>query len=169
MKLDAKLISVIISAATAGASLAYAFFQKKKLDDISDKLGRKIDEIANNADIDISEDIIERATEKAIEKKTAETAKLVHKQIEEEVSKKINAQYQDVKKDVTDELMAKVTQLDLDKLKDDVMKNSKDLVARKVESSMDSLLRDYKSQLNRIARAFTSGAGASNTDIFKFF
>lgn len=168
MKLDAKLISVVISAATAGASLAYAFFQKKKLDDISEKLGRKIDEIADNADIDISADIIERATEKAIEKKTAETANLVHKQIEEEVSKKVNAQYQDIKKEVTDELMVKVTQIDLDELKDDVMENSKELVAQKIESSMDSILRDYKSQLTRIAKAFTSGIGARSTDIFNF-
>lgn len=72
MKLNATAIAGLIFGAcgiiAAAVGIGYGIGQKRKVDDISDRLNKKIDEIAGNVDVDISDAVIDEAVKVAVDR-----------------------------------------------------------------------------------------------------
>lgn len=73
--------------------LIFAAWQAKKTDDIAKKLGVAMDEVEKKTTIDISQSIVDRATEKAVDREVklavADTVKKVHEKYEGVLTDKV--------------------------------------------------------------------------------
>ena len=58
----------VVGLAASLLGIGYAIGQRKKLNDISEKIDRSVNELSSNINIDISEEVVNRAVTKAIER-----------------------------------------------------------------------------------------------------
>ena len=61
----------VVGLAASLLGIGYAIGQRKKLNDISEKIDRSVNELSSNINIDISEEVVNRAVTKAIERETS--------------------------------------------------------------------------------------------------
>ena len=61
----------VVGLAASLLGIGYAIGQRKKLKDVSEKIDRSVSELSSNINIDISEEVVNRAVTKAIERETS--------------------------------------------------------------------------------------------------
>lgn len=146
--------------------IGYAIGQRKKLNDISEKIDRSVSELSSNIDVDISEAVVDRALSRAIERETNIAAsravdravKSISDDISRQVKKAVDDTYQDIRKSVVDETAKKVEKIDVQELKKEVVAKAKEAVADKFDNSLDDILDEFKSNLGNVARIYQSVA-----------
>ena len=144
--------------------IGYAMGSRRKLHDICDKIDRSIDELSDGIDVDLSDAVIKRAVNKAVETEvgvavryaTNEAVKGVGKGIRDEVKSAVRASYSDVKQSVSQELERQVSRIDIQELKQDVVKKAKEDVAKKLDSHLDGILDDFNQNLGNVSKIYKS-------------
>lgn len=162
---------MIYSAVAVGIGLlgiGYALGQHKKLDDISTKLNKTIKAIAEESEIEIQDSIVDTAIQQAVDRAVSDTvdtavAKATRKierdietDIHAQVSREIKLQYSDIKKNVAHEVEKKISRIDIDDLKAEIVEKAKEAAAEKLESSMDDILEQFKGNLENMAKIYKS-------------
>ena len=153
----------------AGAALGilgigYALGTHSKMAKISNKLDISIDDLANKTPVDISDSMIERATEKAVtfEVKNAVTKvtdavlKDVKRDIHKQVSDAIESEYSSIKDSVLEEVTDEVAKIDVKRVRADVEKAAKEAVLEKLDDNMDDILENFNDQLKNTSRIYNS-------------
>lgn len=176
MKLNATAIAGLIFGGcgiiTAAVGIGYGIGQKRKVDDISDRLNKKIDEIAGDVDVDISDAVIDEAVKVAVdwEAKSA-TQKAISSiisakkaEMANQITLEINRQKAVIKDDVMKEVTRQVSRLSINELKEGVVEQAKTEAMEKLQTSMDDILKGFTNNLSQvgtiyqtIAQAFSSG------------
>lgn len=154
----------VVGFAAGVFGIGYAIGKRKKLDDISEKIDRSVGELSSNIDIDISEDIINRAVTKAIERETSLAASratsnvvsAIEADISGQVRKAVNDTYQDIKKSVVEETAKKVEKIDISALKKEVVEKAKTAAAEKFDDSLEDVLSEFKDNLGNVAKIYQS-------------
>lgn len=154
----------MIGAAIGMLGIGYAIGQRKKLNDISTKIDKSIDELSTNINVDLSDTVVERAVDRAVEKETTFAArravdkvvKDIETDINTQVKNAVNTTYSDIRKAVVDETAKKVSQIDIQSLKNEVVKEAKEEVARKFDGSLNDILEDFSRNLNHVSQIYQS-------------
>lgn len=154
----------VVGLAASLFGIGYAVGQRKKLNDISEKIDRSVDELSSNINIDISETVINRAVEKAIERETAVAAnrattnvvQAIESDISGQVKKAVDDTYQDIKKAVVGETAKKVEKIDISALKKEVIEKAKEAVADKFDDSLDDVLSEFRGNLESVTKIYQS-------------
>lgn len=144
--------------------IGYAFGKKKKLDDISNKLNRTIDDLSRSIDIDISDEVVEEAVERAAEreaKKAVQTAisKIISgttADMRNQVTSEIERQKSLIKDDVIAEIKRKVSKLSIEDLKESVVNQARKEASEKLQSSMDDILESFNANLTQVGKIYQS-------------
>ena len=149
------------------AASVIAYFQSKKndekvkkmeekLDDIAKKLDKAIDNIAESTDVEISEAIVKKAVDAAVEKEAnrqvSTTTKVAIAEIKAEmcgnIRREINGAYSDIKEQVNKEVMKQVGELDIHDIRRDIIDGSK----RDIKDKLDSEIKDATNRIDDARR-----------------
>lgn len=148
--------------------VGYAFGTRSKMAKISDTLNRSIDDLANRTEIDIPEEMINRAVEKAVAveakravvKATDEAIKEVKKDIHKQVSDAVESEYTDIKESVLKELTYEAAKIDAKRVRADVEKAATKLALEKFDDNLDDILEKFNDNLDNVSKIHKSIAGA---------
>ena len=120
-----------------------------KTKDISTMLEKKVNGIAEQLDVDIPDDILERALNKAADSAAKraidETSRKVLEEysitVRSEVRKSVDLAYQNTKVDVKNELSKQIANLDISGIKQEIVDDAR----RKVEDELEEAINKIKS------------------------
>lgn len=154
----------ILGVAVGLLGIGYAVGTHTKMANICQKLDCTIDELAGNTTIDIPDEVIQRAVEKAV---TAEVKAAVSKatdvailevkrDIHKQVSDAVEAEYSDLKGSVLSELTEEAAKIDVKRVREDVERAAKKMALEKFDSNLDKILEDFSEQLKNTSRICTS-------------
>lgn len=164
INISSDLAIAMIGIVAGMLGVGYAIGQKKKLDDISNKVDKSIEELSADIDVDLSDAIIKRAIDRAVERETTfavrratdKVIKDIEENIDRQVKNAVDATYSDTRKAVVDETAKKVSQIDIQVLRNEVVKQAKDQVARKFDSNLNGILEDFNRELNHVSKIYRS-------------
>lgn len=145
--------------------VGYAIGTKSKINQVNEKLDRSIDILSKDVKIDcISQDIVNKAVEKAVdtEAKLAVTKAIrdvndcVRLDMKSQISSAVSAEYLNLKEKVLKEMTEKVSKIDVNQLKADVIEAAKEQVAEKLDGSMDDILEKFNDDLKNVSKIYKS-------------
>lgn len=148
--------------------IGYALGQHKKLNDICERLDKKIDDISENTDIDIPEEIVERAIEKAADREAhravnvaiTDVIRTVKSDMNKEVSAAVNAHYSNIEKEVSDTVSKRVEKINMQELSRAISEKAEAKIIEKFDGSLDDMLDKFNHNLENVQKIYGSMADA---------
>ncbi len=142
--------------------IGYGIYQAYKTGETAKKLDMTIEDLAKKTPVDIQQSVVDRATERAIEREVRiavnETAKAVRSdaqdEIKREVGKAVEAVYEDLSKDVVDRISDQVANIDEYALKEKVTKEAEKKILKKFDGALDGVLGDFNRQLGNVNKIY---------------
>lgn len=152
--------------------VGYIFKAARNMNAVADKVGKSVSEIAGSAHVDVSEALVneavrqiaERETSRIIERSVAATIAAVRDDIRQKVKAAVDKAYSGVENDVRRELKRQAEKLDIDDLKDEIVKQAKQEASKKLNDALDDILGEFNGNLKNISRIYKSISEAM-TDI----
>lgn len=149
--------------------VGYAIGTHSKMAIISENLDRSIEDLASKTPVDIPEDMIRRATEKAVAYEVKQVVKKVtdtviadvKRDIHRQVSDAVDSEYSAIKDTVLKELTEEASKIDAKRVRSDVERAAKERALNKFDDNLDDILEDYKSNLSNVSRIYKSFADAA--------
>lgn len=159
---DALIGLVGITAGLIG--VGYAMGTHSKMAEISKKLDCSIEDLANQTQVDIPNDMIERAVEKAVayevkqavSKTTDRVIVDVKRDIHKQVSDAVESEYKEIKDVVLEELTNEASKIDVKRVRADVERAAKEHALEKFDDNLDDILKGFSEQLNNTSRIYSS-------------
>ena len=147
----------VIGTVIGAAGFLYAICVSRKLD-------RSIDELANMTSVDIADDVITKAVNKAVDREVNNTVVMatrkvitdIESDIKIEVKCAVTDAYSDVRKSVSEEISKQAVNIDIGKLKADVIERSKQEISDKLDGQMDEILETFNHDLEHISTIYSS-------------
>lgn len=158
----------IFGIAVGLVGVGYALGTRSKMAKISDNLERSIDELASKTPVDIPNDMIQRAVEKAVAhevkvavgKATDVVSLEIKRDIRKQVSDAVESEYSNIKDAVLEELVKEAANIDAKRVRVDVEKAAKEHVLEKFDGNLDNILENFNDQLKNTSKIYTSIADA---------
>lgn len=173
-----EIINILIGIAGV-VGIGYAIGTHTKLAKVSERLDKGIDELANDMEIDISEDLVNKAVEKAIqaeakravESATRESIAALKRDIHAQVSAAVNNEYDTLKDSVLKEITTEAAKIDVSRVRRDVEKAAKEAALKKFDDNLDDILEKFNDNLDNTSRIYSSirEAITKNSDSSKGF
>lgn len=144
--------------------IGYAAGTASKMNQVSEKLDKSLDDLANGTEIDIPKGLIERAVERSVEAKTRDAidttiSRAMEKAdgiIRASVSTAIKNQYGALKNQVLGEMTRRVSEINEDRLRDDIYNAAKEKAVEKFEANLDDILEKFNSDLENVGKIYKS-------------
>ena len=144
--------------------VGYAVGTHTKLSKISDRLNSSIDDLADNMEIDIPEEIVNKAIEnavkieskRAVEKATNETISALKKEIRSEVQAAVNKEYETIKDSVLKEIKDSAAKIDVSRVRRDVEAAAKEAALEKFDDNLDDILEKFNDSLTSTSKIYSS-------------
>lgn len=175
----------LVGVAVGLVGVGYALGTHSKMAKISENLDRSIDDLASHVPVNISDDMIKRATEKAVayevkkavEKSTDRVICDVKNDIHKQVSDAVEKEYSNVKETVLAELVAEAANIDAKRVRADVERAAKERTLDKFDAKLDDIVDDFKDKVdsymedckenlavvNRVYKSFADAMTPSNS------
>lgn len=140
--------------------IGYAVGTHSKMAKIGENLDRSIDELASKTPVDIPDDMIKRAVEKAVASEvkqavakvagdvTTEIKRDIHKQVGEAVE----GEYTKIKDAVLDELVTEASKIDAKRVRADIERAAKARALEKFDDNLDDITEEYKGYLESVSK-----------------
>lgn len=140
--------------------IGYAVGTHSKMAKIGENLDRSIDELASKTPVDIPDDMIKRAVEKAVASEvkhavakvagdvTTEIKRDIHKQVGEAVE----GEYAKIKDAVLDELVTEASKIDAKRVRADIERAAKARALEKFDDNLDDITEEYKGYLESVSK-----------------
>ena len=152
--------------------VGYAFGARKKLNDISDMLDKSIDELSDNVSVDIPDCMIDRAVEHAVNRETEIAVKKatdrvisdIETRIKMDVASAVSDERTKIQESVKKEIEKKVSRIDIDDLRREVVAEAKEAAAEKLDGSLDDILEKFNDELHSVSKIYSSIAKAITRD-----
>jgi len=157
-----KVNSEALYAGFGALGIGIAIFFGSKLSKVAKKLDLTIDRLENETDVEISDDTVkaavERAAKKKAEKSVSEAADIIIRDTKMDMKRKVDDSiaeiFNDMKESVTEEMKRQVSNMSPEDLKKEVRKEAKKAMLDKLEDSMDDILDDYKENIKTMSRIY---------------
>jgi hypothetical protein len=148
--------------------IGYAFGTRSKMAKISNKLDCSIEELANKTQIDIPNDMIERAVEKAVAREVRNAASKatdrvivdIKRDIHKQVSDAVEEEYSNIKERVLDELVSEASKIDVRRVRADIEQAAKEKALEKFDDNLDDILEKHNSELENVTKIYRAIADA---------
>lgn len=144
--------------------IGYAAGTRSKMNQISEKLDKSLDDIVRDTRIDIPNGLIERAVERSVEAKTRiaidnTVSRAMDKAdsiIRSSVSTAIKNQYSELKNRVLGEMTKRVSNINEERLRDDIYNAAKEKAVEKFEANLDDILEKFNNDLENVGKIYKS-------------
>jgi len=158
---------LVYAALIAGVvGTGYGVYSGHKADKIARKLDRTLEDLNERTDIQIKQDIVDKAVEEAAKKQAsiqvvAATTKCVN-EVSADISKQVKAavadEYMSIKDNVRVEIDKKVQNISVDGIRQEVIDTAAAKAAQKFDADLENVLRNYNNQLDQVTRIYSSVA-----------
>lgn len=146
--------------------IGYAMGAHSKMAKISEKLDCSIEELADKTPVDIPEEMIKRAVEKAVaaevkeavSKATDEAVMAVKRDIHKQVSDAVESEYSNIKEAVLEELVTEASKIDAKRVRADVEKAAKEIALEKFDANLDDILEKHNDELENVTKIYKAVA-----------
>lgn len=144
--------------------VGYGLCAHTKLAMVSNRLDKSIEDLADGTDIDIPEELVNKAVEKAVqaeakravERATNETISAMKKDIHAEVQREVNKEYDSIKDSVLKEITVSASKIDAFKVRRDVEEAAKKAALDKFDDNLDDILEKFNENLDNTSRIYSS-------------
>lgn len=142
--------------------IGYAMGTHSKMARISEKLDRSIEDLASDVTIDIPNDMIERAVEKAVaaeakqavSKATDAAIVAVKRDIHKQVTDAVESEYSNIKDTVLEELVTEASKIDAKRVRADVERAAKEIALEKFDDNLDEILQKHNDELANVTKIY---------------
>ena len=164
-KLDILLISAAsVSFAGFVGTAIYAHINAKRLKRLSDKFGVAIDHIVDETDIQIPQEIMDRAMNEAVKRAAKHQVEVsaieVTSRIKSDMSVHLREKVEDCTKNLEDDIKAEyrkqIKNLDLDDIRSEVVAEVREKALKMIKSNMDDIIEKHNDELDATARVYES-------------
>ena len=140
---------------------------------LADTIGRKVDELSKNIDLDISDAVVNEAVKRAVDRElknlTSRIGEDTKKQFKHDLYTQVKAEVDkattDIRGKVADEIGKQVSYLSVEKLKEQAVEKASERLSEKLEDTADKLSDKYEEKLEGILDKYTDQLD-SVTDIY---
>ena len=161
----------IILVSTAAVSFAgfvgtaiYAHINAKRLKRLSDRFGVAIDHIVDETDIQIPQEIMDRAMNEAVKKAAKNqvevSAVTISATIQNDMKRTLREKVEDCTKNLEDDIKAEyrkqIKNLDLDDIRSEVVAEVREKALKMIKSNMDDIIEKHNDELDATARVYES-------------
>lgn len=154
----------ILFAAAGLVGVGYAVCAHTKLAKISERLDKSIDNLAEDMEIDIPEELVNKAVERAVQdeasravrRATDETILALKRDIRSEVQKAVDKEYESIKSSVLKEVTDSAAKIDTARVRRDVEAAAKKAVLEKFDDNLDDILDKFNENLDNTAKIYSS-------------
>lgn len=158
----------LVGATMGLIGIGYGLGMHSKMAKISEKLDCSIDELASKTPIDIPNDMIERAVEKAVAdqakqavgKATDVAIAAVKRDIHKQVSDAIEEEYSNVKESVLEELVTEAAKIDVKRVRSDIEKAAKERAMEKFDDNLDDILAGHTREFENVTKIYQAIANS---------
>lgn len=167
-KFDKETIIGALGLAAGLVGVGYAIATRSELTKVSERLDRSIDDIANNLDINIPQDLIDKALNQAVEveaKKAVERAArdamdTLNRDIHTTVSNAVEEEYKTIRDQVLDKTVESASKIDVPKVTRYVEKAAQEKVLSTFQVNLDGILNTFNENLQNTAKIYNSIANS---------
>lgn len=157
----------VAMAAVGGYFLAKTLIKVTK---VSNSLEVALEDLEKSTSVEIKEAIVD----KAVERKATEVAdKAVKKAVEEikydiadsarkEVKKAVDINYESIEAQVKEKIQSELKDLNIERTRQEVIKEAKEAAAKKFETDMENVLEKYNANLDKLTNIYGSIAQKMN-------
>ena len=144
--------------------IGYGLKCRKEMKELAEKIDKSIDEIEKGTVVDVSEDIVEKAVDEAVAKKTTDAVNRcvsriivdVEKDMHNQVKSAVTKKYEFMEASVTREIEKQIKEIDIDSVKEKVVEKAKEAASEKFNDSLEDVLNEFKERLNSITKVYKS-------------
>lgn len=144
--------------------IGYTIGIRSKMNNLCEKLDTSIDSLSEDIPVNISEKMVSRAIDTAVQREVAAAVKLAtnevvaaaERSIRKEVSAEVERQYTSISDGVKDEIANRVARIDEAKLRKEVVEKAKKQIADKFDDKLDGLLEEFNGNLQNVGKIYTS-------------
>lgn len=155
---------IIFGGVITVVAVGCALYTRSKINGMNKLLKVAINDASNKIPVNVSDIIVDQAISRAVDRevtKAARTAAIlvaddIRYDLKKEVRNAINTSYVDIKGCVSDEIAKQVSNININKLRDEVAVKAKELIVEKLDSNMDSILEDYNKNLSNVSKIYSS-------------
>ncbi len=159
MKTDIKL-SVLLNFALvglAGIGVGYGIAEHNKIKNVAEKLQLTVDEVIANKDIDIPQSMIEDSIYKSVDTNVSrivdrvslEISSNAKNRIKRTVEQIIAEEASNIRGEVRDHTKELVMEINVDKIKQDMIDAASDRIISKLENDIDEWEREAKKEIDK--------------------
>lgn len=158
---------ILIGTAIAGA-IGYVSYLHFRICKLSSMLDVAVDKLSEDMDISISDDLLEQATQRAINREVKYISNRIgdeaYSEIKYQVKNSVNDISDDIKKSVAAEIANQVKRVNTSDMEREVIRQAKTAVAEKFDSKLNGLLEEFNDNLNNIQKIYSSIAKSMSKD-----
>lgn len=151
--------------------------------DTSKKLDMTMDEVTKKANIEVEQQIIDKAVERSVERQVqiavADTARKVREDIRNDIDKavrkEVEIQYKAISEEVADAVSERVSHINEDKLREQIAKRAEEKIVSKFDGEVKTMVSKYGQQVgslidltNTFKSAITGNLGGNNGNPIRF-
>ena len=117
----------------------------------ADRIDKIVGDVANKTDIQISDDHVREAIDRAVEKKSADVVRRVEKSFEDEIKATVKGAVADQEKVVAEKVSNKVNHaidsMGMETVKKRVLKAATERIRSRMDDDIDKILDDYRDRV----------------------
>lgn len=159
----------IIIGAVGLMGLGYGIAMHTKMAKVSERLDKGINDLADNTEIDIPEELVNKAVEKAVtteakkvvEKATTEALAELKCDIRDAVTAAVDKEYEGIKETVLKKATEEAAKIDSARVRRDVEKAAYNVAMEKFNGNLDDILGKFNDNLNNVSKIYSSMATAA--------
>lgn len=153
-------------------AIGYAIGTNQKMKTVSEIVGKSVNHIISEGNIDIPQELIDDTIREQVSKKIDDTVTRkvndacdrilvdvktsMYNKISNAAEKAVNSTYKTMEYEAKEQIRKELRNIDISDLKVEVKSEAKDAVAEKLQSSMDDILEAYNSNLTNLQTIYGS-------------
>jgi len=144
--------------------IGYIGYLQHKINKFSSMIELTVDNISAGVEVNINEDMLQLAIEKAVDREASYISNRVSRELGFEIRNRVKDSVKDsaetIKDEVSIEIKRQVKNIDISDMEREVIRQAKDAVAEKFDKKLDGLLEDFNENLSNVQKIYSSIANS---------
>ena len=151
---------VVIGILVTIGGVGYIGYLHSKINELSSMVQVAVDDLAAQTEITISDDILDRAVQKAVDREVSYISTRIvrdlNSEIRSEVKHSVDLSSVTIKSLASKEIERQVRNIDISDMEKEVVNRAKDAIAEKFDTKLDGILDDFNDQLQSVQKIYSS-------------
>jgi hypothetical protein len=163
-----KEFKIFLGVLLAVGGAGYFGYLHNRINKIEDMITVAVDDLSETVEVNISDEMLETAMQKAVDREVKYIANGVKNEISAElrsgVKKSVHSSADDIKASVKTEIERQVNNIDISDMEREIVNQAKAAVADKFDRKLDNLLEEYNENLQNVKKIYGSIAKSITKD-----